>query len=221
MARTVAESEIIQRSAFDYGALEETARTVVRDRTAEIHGLVRMTAQTVLKIGGKLAEVKPLLKGHFCAWLKCEFAWSERTANNFMKVYETFGAEPAISNFAPSALYLLAAPSVPEEVRKTATRMAAAGEVVTRKKAQHLVFRKPRMLNANDVDQDPEPEPTGLLSRLAGESGVGDCPQMFYVNRLTVLIRNNGLNFKEDRLTYALHSLADLIKERVPRHPPK
>lgn len=214
-------SEIIQRSAFDYEGLEAGARAVVKDRTAEIHGLIRMTAQTVVKIGCKLAEVKPLLEGRFCAWLQAEFTWSERAAMNFINVYKTFGGEPSISNFAPSALYLLSAPKVPEEARKTAIKIAAGGETVTHKKAKSLISHRAGMPKAKDVDRDQEPEPAGMLSRLNGEPGVKDCPQMFYVNRLTVIIRNDELDFREDRLTYALHGLADLIKERVPRHPPK
>lgn len=83
----------IQRATFDYNALDAEAQVIVKNRTAEIHSLIRVTAQTVLKIGCKLTEVKPLLAGHFVDWLQKEFSWSQRTANNFMSAYKTFGAE--------------------------------------------------------------------------------------------------------------------------------
>ena len=49
-----------------------------------------------------------------------EFGWKERTAQNFMSVYEM--AQSKSANFADlslpvSSLYMLAAPSTPEEAR--------------------------------------------------------------------------------------------------------
>jgi len=202
---------------FDYAALQEEVRNVVKDRTAEIHSLMRITAQSIVKIGRKLADVKPLLSSQFVAWLKCEFTWSERTAYNFIKVYERFGDESSTSNFAPSALYLLSAPSVPEETRQSAIKLAAAGETVTHKTAKRLIMH---YVGRSDK-ASKEVKAKGFSEYLADEPEIKDSPAIFYVNRLTMAIQNGNLNLREDRLTYALHSLADLIKERVPLHPPK
>ena len=217
MERVTTCGEIISRPAFDYEALDPDARTVVRDRTAEIHGLVRITAQSVVKIGRKLVEVKPLLKSHFVIWLKAEFSWSESAAYNFIRVFERFGDGQSVSNFAPSALYLLSAPSAPEGARKEAVKLAAAGEKVTHGKAKRLITH----YVGRSGESDREIRERGFTAALDREPGTRESPQLFYVNRLVVAIRNGDLDLKEDRLTYALHGLANLIKERVPLHPPK
>jgi hypothetical protein len=203
------ENELIQQSAFDYEAIDPDARAVVKNRTAEIHSLTRIAAQSIVKIGRKLVEVRSLLKGRFVSWLQGEFHWSERTAYNFIYVYEKFGDEQAISNFAPSALYLLSEPSVPAEARKQAVKMAVEGETISHKKAKrlvtHFVGRKA--------------ESVSLVSAAGPE--IKESPHLFYVNRLTIAIHNGDLDMKHDRLTYALHNLAELIKRRVPLHPPR
>jgi hypothetical protein len=67
---------------------------------------------------GWLTEVKERLPhGKFLSWLKGEFGWAERTAQNFMRVYELSKS----ANFADltldiSALYLIAARSTPEPI---------------------------------------------------------------------------------------------------------
>lgn len=50
-------------------------------------------------------------------WIEAEFGMSERTARNFMNVFETFGSNrDRVADLIPTALYLLAVPSMPEEV---------------------------------------------------------------------------------------------------------
>jgi hypothetical protein len=204
--------ETVERFTFDYAAIDEVVRDTVKDRTAEIHGIMRITAQSIVKIGRKLAEVRPLLKAQFVVWLNCEFTWSERMAYNFIRVYEAFGDEASIANIAPSALYLLSAHSVPEETRQSAVSMAAAGESVTHKKARKLVSHY--VARSNEPAKD-----------LSGQSALTwereGSPALWYVNRLTVAIQNGDLDMREDRLTYALHNLAELIQQRIPRHPPQ
>jgi hypothetical protein len=57
--------------------------------------------------------------GQFLPWIEREFGWKQRTAYNFINVYENV----KLANFANididvSALYLIAAPSTPEPVRQ-------------------------------------------------------------------------------------------------------
>lgn len=42
-----------------------------------------------------------------------------------------------------------------------------------------------------------------------------------YANQLTIAIQNGRIDWRQDRITYALHRLADLIKAKVPLHPPQ
>jgi hypothetical protein len=44
--------------------------------------------------------------------------------------------------------------------------------------------------------------------------------QMAYVNHLIVAVSNGRIDYRQDRITYALHNLAELIKAKVPVHPP-
>lgn len=135
------EEPMNQLSLFDYQQLDAETRIVVQQRTSEIKALMKRTAQDIIEIGEKLIEVKERLgHGHFGTWLEGEFDWKERTARNFMAVAEQFkSANFADLDFAPSALYLLAAPSTPPEARQEAIERAEQGETITHRTAQEIV----------------------------------------------------------------------------------
>ncbi|MEM0980882.1 MAG: DUF3102 domain-containing protein [Cyanobacteria bacterium P01_H01_bin.58] len=122
---------------FDYNSLEQAHRLIVQQHTGEIRKRLRRSAQDVWEIGQRLADVRSRLKyGQFLAWLKAEFGWSQRTAYNFINVYETFGerfANLAKVDIATSVLYQLASPSVSEELRTQVLNSAASGAKVTNK----------------------------------------------------------------------------------------
>ena len=71
----------------------------------------------------------PAALGHglFGAWLESEFGWNQKTAERFMQVTDRF-KNRQIVEIAPSALYLLASNSTPEDVRIEFTDLAAAGQ---------------------------------------------------------------------------------------------
>lgn len=76
--------------------------------------------QAIIEIGKRLIECERLCKaeGRWLQWLKTEFGWSRITADNFINVAL---AAARVKNFDSlnvpvSALYLLAAPSTPDEV---------------------------------------------------------------------------------------------------------
>ncbi len=113
----------------------------IQERTVEIKALMSRTAKNILEIGLKLIEVKERLEhGEFGDWLKAEFDWDERTARRFMSVANAFKTDKLSDlSLAPSALYLLAAPSTPEEARLEAVELAESGETVTHAKAKSIV----------------------------------------------------------------------------------
>ena len=113
-----------QLTLFDYQELDSETRIVVQQKTEEIKVLMRRTAQDVFDIGQKLSDIKARLgHGHFMNWLKAEFDWSDRTANNFMRVYQSFKSENiADLKFSQTALYVLAA--APEDARLEAIKLA-------------------------------------------------------------------------------------------------
>ncbi len=135
---------------FNYDLLETKVAEQVRSRADRIREKVKKTVEDIIEVGNDLLTVKEALEhGHFGPWLKAEFGWSERTAQNFMSVAERFkSAKIADLSIQPSAAYFLAAPSVPDEARQVAIEKAEAGEQITFAAAKEIVAeakkRRPR-----------------------------------------------------------------------------
>lgn len=146
---------------FSYEVLELENRTVVQQITKQIKQRLRRAAQDIWEIGQKLVEVRSRLKhGQFEVWLKAEFGWSQRTAYNFINVYEAFGtiAKFAEIDIAASALYLLAAPSTPQNYRDQFVERARAGEKITYKNVRKAIKEaKPQLPGAATVVNSLEP----------------------------------------------------------------
>jgi hypothetical protein len=119
---------------FDYDSLDTETRIITRQRATEIKTLMRATAENIMQVGEKLLDVQVKLGNTtFDAWLQAEFDWSRRTAYNFIGVYKEFRgrANFAQMDIATSALYLLASPSTPGEVREEMIDRAEAGERIS------------------------------------------------------------------------------------------
>lgn len=158
MAQHTTNLEVVQKPLFDYAALDTETRIVVQLRTDEIKTLMRRTAQDIIDIGTKLIDVKQRLgHGAFGTWLKAEFEWTDRTARQFMRVSEVFKTENFSDlKLAPSALYLLAAPSTPEEAVNEALERAENGETITHSTAKAIVAE---YKNGATPTPEPQPEP--------------------------------------------------------------
>jgi hypothetical protein len=167
------ETEVVsQGRLFDYAALGVEDSVIVQQRTSEIKSLANRVASSIVEMGGKLVEVRERLKeGKFKEWLDAEFPnWSQRSAYNFIAVWEQYSsADFAIDGIAPSALYLLAAPSTPTSARKMAKQLVEAGQGVSHSTAKELVRqakeRGPKQVEkieelkeAEDDDVGPEYE---------------------------------------------------------------
>jgi hypothetical protein len=151
-----------QRPLFDYGALDQETQVLVRLRAGEIKSLAKRVASDIVEIGGKLAEVKDRVGGNgkFNEWLDAELGWSERTAYNFIAVWQKFNAANfALENVATSALYLLAAPSTPPEAVEVAKQIADSGQEVTHGVAKEIVRQaKARKPKQEELIKEPEEE---------------------------------------------------------------
>lgn len=141
---------------FDYSLVGDSADKV-RSSAEKIRRTVQKTIEDIIEVGTELLTVKEVVgHGHFGAWLRAEFGWTVRTAQNFMSVAERFGANAkAISHLPiqPTAAYFLAAPSVPDEARQTAIEKAEAGEEINTAVAKEIVAeakkkKKPRRQKA-------------------------------------------------------------------------
>ncbi|MBE9064280.1 DUF3102 domain-containing protein [cf. Phormidesmis sp. LEGE 11477] len=179
MARSATPATI--NHLFDYDSLEASQRSIVQQRTGEIRERLRRSAQDVWEIGQKLSDVRTRLKyGQFLTWIKAEFGWSQRTAYNFINVYETFGdrfANLAKVNIATSLLYQLASPSVPDELRDQIIRAAEQGDTMTAKELRETI-QKRRLAESAKAQKDraqkrllakADKPPTQRMSKQGGE----------------------------------------------------
>jgi len=154
-------------SNFNYESLEPQDHDFIQQKTGEIKSLIKLSTQTIVEIGSKLIEVKGKLKhGQFGDWLKLEFDWSEPTAQRFMRVARKFKSVN-LTNLAivPSALYLLAASSIPDDARTEALQRAKKGESINYKKAKQI---KAKYLKKDEVKVKTEQSPEKIL--LSAES---------------------------------------------------
>jgi hypothetical protein len=128
----------VEQLSFDYGFLSSEERIVVKQKTSEIKTLVRKTAHLVWETGEKLCEVKVILgHGNFGAWLRAEFEWSERTAQNYMAVYKKLKYETVADlNTSLKALALLAQSS--EDVQEAVVEAGRRGKPVTPKLVKQI-----------------------------------------------------------------------------------
>jgi hypothetical protein len=148
----------IEQPLFDYREMAADDRGYVKERALRIRDAAKRTAEGIIRIGQWLTEAKARLKhGQWLPWLESEFGWSQKTAWNFMQVYESIKLE-TVTNLPidVSALYLIAAPKTPEPVRQEIIKRAEAGESMTRAKAVE-VFEEYKAINSyKATNESPE-----------------------------------------------------------------
>lgn len=139
---------VVVQPGFDYAPLAAKTASKVKEAADRIRQAVKRTLEDIIAVGNDLLAVKETLPhGQFTPWLRAEFGWTERTARNFMAVAEQFGPKKEIISdlrIDPTAAYLLAAPSAPDEAREAAVKLAEEGERVTPKVAKELLAKERR-----------------------------------------------------------------------------
>ncbi|HEY9825950.1 MAG TPA: DUF3102 domain-containing protein [Stenomitos sp.] len=125
---------------FDYSALDRDTSAFLIEKTAEVKALMRQTVENVVKTGLILQEVKDLLPyGQWALWCESEFGWHYRTAQRMIRAAETFTLDTVSDlNIGASALYILSAPTTPEEAREEALHLAKQGQSITKVVAEDL-----------------------------------------------------------------------------------
>jgi hypothetical protein len=103
-----------------------------------IRMLRRRAVNDIIEIGQRLVESREIIRqasghGHWLNWLNTEFGWTDRTALNFIRVFEMSKSEnfSDLGRLPRSALYMLAAPSTPEAVRTEILDRAKAGDDIS------------------------------------------------------------------------------------------
>ena len=113
---------------YDYSLIPEADRSQVQSAAIDIVRNYINAHESRIEIGKRLIEIKDVLEyGQFGEWCETEFQMSQRSAQRMMQVAEAFdGKYDTVSLLTDSALYLLAAPSTPEEAREEVIEQAKA-----------------------------------------------------------------------------------------------
>jgi hypothetical protein len=104
------------------------------EHAAVIRALGKRVVGDIVEIGRRLTVAKDIAgHGNWLPWLDREFGWAEQTARNFMQVHTLSGKSPNFGdlNLPVSGLYLLAAPSTPEEAQQEIIARAESGETLS------------------------------------------------------------------------------------------
>ena len=132
-----------QRKGYDYSLLDASVAEQVQAAALYIHVRVGAAIEAIVYIGLQLHCVKESLRhGQFVAWVKGEFDWTPRTANNYMSVADWLGDKQEIVShmrIVATAAYMLSASSTSQTAREMALERAKAGEEITNAIAREIV----------------------------------------------------------------------------------
>jgi hypothetical protein len=118
---------------YDYGRVVEAHRESVRRAALVIKPRLKRAAEDIFVIGKELNAIKSMLAhGEYTHWLDIEFGLSDRMAQRFVNVYARLGTKSDnLSDLPPSTLYLLAAPSTPDEAIRAVEAQLDTGERIS------------------------------------------------------------------------------------------
>lgn len=151
-------TETESAETVQYVSDEDAAR---EDRlVSEIRMITEQTKQVVLfnsiEIGRRLTEAKAMVKrGTWGTWLKERVDYSQRTANNFMKIYQEYGrnglAEKSQSLANLSYTQALALIDLPEDERARFAEERKAGEMALRRLQEEVRQEKEKVTAVKEL----------------------------------------------------------------------
>jgi hypothetical protein len=138
---------------FDYTQLDSATADVLRQAAHQIRSFERNAAQAMITIGKTLLGIRDQLDhGQFGAWLKAEFNWTARTAQNYMRAAEIFGTKcETISHLPATLIYRLAAPSTPKQIQDKVVADLEAGKSI-----DHRALKKEITVSRQKADSSDE-----------------------------------------------------------------
>lgn len=151
-------TETESAETVQYVSDEDAAR---EDRlVSEIRMITEQTKQVVLfnsiEIGRRLTEAKAMVKrGTWGTWLKERVDYSQRTANNFMKIYQEYGrnglAEKSQALANLSYTQALALIDLPEDERARFAEERKAGEMALRRLQKEVRQEKEKVTAVKEL----------------------------------------------------------------------
>lgn len=127
---------------YDYSTVPEEHREALRRSALTIKPRLKRAAEDLFVIGRELMAVKVRLPhGTYTNWLDVEFGLSDRMAQRFMNVSERLGPKSdKLSVLPPSTLYLLAAPSTPDEAIAKVEEQIINGRRISVDLVQRIIY---------------------------------------------------------------------------------
>lgn len=120
--------------------MNEIQTTSIDTLTVEILILKQQTAQNIIEIGKRLISAKGSLPhGEWGKYLDEKVDFSQRTANNFMKVANEFSNSQTLANLSQSKVFALL--SLPQDERETFVKENPVDEMSTRELQQAIKDR--------------------------------------------------------------------------------
>jgi hypothetical protein len=149
-----------------------TTETILAQNAEVIRALGKRVIADVIEIGRRSIESKELCgHGNWLPWLKREFGWTEMTATRFMNVHSLAGKSNKLLDLElpVSGLYLLAAPSTPEQVQQQVISRVENGERLSVSDVKRLIAEAAELLADREAEiraeyvrgwsRRPPPEP--------------------------------------------------------------
>jgi len=156
-------------TVFNYVDIPEENRGEVHELVGRIRKNKTQMFVAGVVMGVDLLKLKHVLPhGQFGALLKREFQWTQKTAENYMKVARHFGAiiEP-FSDLNLTTARALLAPSTPAKIRDELFARAEAGETITCGEVRQ------RIAEAKDSGEKPAAKSREVASDRAEHTEVG------------------------------------------------
>ncbi len=143
---------------YDYNQLPTEHREIIRRSARIIKPLLKRTAEDIFIIGGELRAVKEMLQhGRYTEWLEVEFGLSERMAQHFVNVRERLGPKSEkFSVLPPSTLYLLAAPSTPDEAISIVEDRIDKGDRLSVAHVQRTIAEQKKLVRILTIDGEAQ-----------------------------------------------------------------
>jgi hypothetical protein len=149
---------------FDYSKVEPETKGKLVSLAGQIKRGREHYNKSVFELGESIATAQDLLannkNGTFGKWIEAEAGLEETTARNYMNAWKAFRYSANIAGYAPSAMYLLAAPEAPKEAIKEAEKLASKGERISVKRAKQILDKLKSVSPPKPPKADPpKPQP--------------------------------------------------------------
>ena len=170
--------------------MELVTQTYLDEQAEAIRFELGQATQNIVSAGQRLVEVQERTEhGKFLVWVETEFGMSKSQAYNLINIGKNFPILPNFGSFSKSALYALAAPSVPEAARQEAVQKASFGKQITHKEAKQIVAKhkepaKPKPEPVVGAPTEPPKQPVGAPTKLPTFAEVWASLPAFHQKRL-------------------------------------